>query len=134
MVQDAETHAADDKKRREVIDQRNQAENLVYETEKNMKEWGDKLDADDRSKLEKALARTREQLGSESAETIRAAVEELQKELHQVAAKMYQHAGAEGQAPGAGPQTPPSGGKASGGRRGDAVDADYEVVDEDKGS
>jgi molecular chaperone DnaK len=136
MVQDAESHAAEDKQRRELIDQRNQAENLVYETEKNVKEWGEKLDADDRSRLEKAIEHTREAAGGESAEAIRSAIEALQKELHQVAAKMYQQqAGAEGQAPGAGSQTPPAGGKAPGGPSGgDAVDADYEVVDEDKGN
>jgi molecular chaperone DnaK len=127
MVKDAEAHAAEDKERRELIDARNQAEALVYETEKNLKEWGDKVDAETRTKIEAGMAKVRESLGSESAGTIRAAQEQLQKELHDLAAQMYKQAGgAEQQASG------DSGGpRPSGGSGGGPVDADYEIVDDD---
>jgi molecular chaperone DnaK len=128
MVQDAESHAAEDKERRELIDARNQAEALVYETEKNLKDWGEKVDAATRAKVEAEMAKVRESLGSESATTIRAAQEQLQKELHELAAQMYKQAGGSEQ------QTSADSGGAhpSGGPQGGPVDADYEIVDDDK--
>jgi molecular chaperone DnaK len=132
MVQDAESHAAEDKERRELIDARNQAEALVYETEKNLKDWGEKVDAATRAKVEAEMAKVRESLGSESATTIRAAQEQLQKELHELAAKMYKQAGgSEQQTSADSGGAHPSGGP-QGGPQGGPVDADYEIVDDDK--
>jgi molecular chaperone DnaK len=128
MVRDAEQHASEDKSRRELIDARNQAENTVYETEKNLKEWGDKVDADRRGRIEQAISRVKESLSSESPGPIRSAMEAMQKELHELAAEMYKQSGGPTQANeqgGAGG----AGGQAGGG----PVEADYEVVDEDKG-
>jgi molecular chaperone DnaK len=127
MVRDAEQHASEDKTRRELIDTRNQAENTVYETEKNLKEWGEKVGADRRGRIEQAMSRVKETLSSEAPGPIRSAMDALQKELHELAAEMYKQAG--------GP-TQSEQGDGSGGAEGQAggpVDADYEVVDEDKG-
>jgi molecular chaperone DnaK len=126
MVQDAEQHATEDKERRELIDARNQAEAIVYETEKNLKEWGDKVDAATRQKIEASMTKVRDSLASESAATIRGAQEQLQKDLHELAAEMYKQAGGPAQQPGgeSGDTRPPS---ASGG----PVEADYEIVDDD---
>ncbi|MBD3160698.1 MAG: molecular chaperone DnaK [Candidatus Eisenbacteria bacterium] len=134
MVKDAEAHAEEDKERRDLIDARNQAEHTIYETEKNLKEWGEKVEADQKSRIEAAIGKVRDSLSSESPGPIRSAMEELQKELHEVAAKMYQAAGdaqegepSGGEQPGGGgPETPPSDSSD------EPVDADYEVVDEDK--
>ncbi len=129
MVQDAESHAAEDKSRRELIDARNQSENLAYETEKNLKEWGDKVDPATRARIEAAVATVRVSLSSETPGPIRSAAESLQKELHALAAEMYKQAGGPSQT---GEPPPPSGGGAPG--SGGPVDADFEVVDEDKKS
>ncbi len=98
MVRDAEQHAGEDKARRELIDARNQAENTVYETEKNLKEWGDKVGSDRRGRIEPAMARVKESLTSESPGPIKSAVEALQKELHELAAEMYKQSGGPNQA------------------------------------
>ncbi len=131
MVKDAESHADEDRKRRELIDARNQAENLIYETEKNLKEWGEKVDSPTRSRVEAAIAKVREVLNSDNPGPIRTAMETLQRELHTLAAEMYKHAGTAGpQEPGPGPGEP--GGGPQEGSGGGPVDADYEIVDEDK--
>jgi molecular chaperone DnaK len=133
MVKDAEAHAEEDKNRRELIDVRNQAENLAYETEKNLKEWGDKVDGATRSRVEGEIAKVRGALNSEEPGQIRAAMESLQKELHGLAAEMYKSAGGpQGtpEQPGAGPA--PEQGPATGGGQGEPVEAEYEIVDEDK--
>jgi molecular chaperone DnaK len=132
MVKDAESHAEEDKSRRELIDTRNQAEHMVYETEKNLKEWGEKVDADQRGKVEQRIADVKDKLDSEDPGPIRSAMEALQKELHDIAAKMYQAAGPPPGGDAGAPPPPPSGEKPADSSD-DAVDADFEVVDEDKG-
>jgi molecular chaperone DnaK len=132
MVRDAEQHAGEDKARRELIDARNQAENTVYETEKNLKEWGDKVGADRRGNIEQAMSRVKESLTSDSPGPIKSAVEALQKELHELAAEMYKQSGGPSQAED-GAAAGQSGGGPNAGAGGGPVDADYEVVDEDKG-
>ncbi|MFB3910048.1 MAG: molecular chaperone DnaK [Candidatus Eisenbacteria bacterium] len=151
MVREAEQHAAEDKKRRELIDARNQAENLAYETEKNLKEWGDKVDSDQRGRIESAIGRLRDAAKADEIGAIRSATDALQKEMHELATAMYKKAGATSGAgpgsgpgggaggaggPGGGPQGGgASGGGAAGGGGGEGpVEADYEVVDDDKTS
>jgi molecular chaperone DnaK len=130
MVKDAESHAEEDRSRRELIDVRNQAENLMYETEKNLKEWGEKVDSATRSRIEGAISKLREAAAADTPGPIRTAVEALQKELHALAAEMYKHADAAGpQGPDMGTGPGPTPGEGAGGG---PVDAEYEIVDEDK--
>jgi molecular chaperone DnaK len=131
MVKDAESHASDDKARRDKVEIRNSADQAVYQTEKQMSELGDKLDADARKRLEGACERVREALKGDSETAIKQAADDLQKVWHEEAGKMYAKTGGAG-APGA--EAPagdagPSKGKSD---DGGAVDADFEVVDEDK--
>jgi len=125
MVKDAESNAGEDKARREAIETRNRADQRAYETEKLLKENGDKVPAELKQKIEAAVGRVRKALeGSDEAE-IKSASEALEALSHEAAQAMYQAAGqpegapAEGQ-PGAGPN------KKQGGDG--AVDADFEVV------
>jgi molecular chaperone DnaK len=131
MVNDAKSHAAEDKKHREEVDTRNSADQLVYQTEKNLKEYGEKLDADTKGKLETAVGRVKEALKGSNTEEIKSASDALNQIWQEAASQMYAKTGA-----GGGAETPPGGQQAeaqtepSGGK--DVKDADFEVVDEDK--
>ncbi|NIR47838.1 molecular chaperone DnaK [candidate division KSB1 bacterium] len=127
MVQDAKTHAAEDKKKRETVDVRNQADQLVYQTEKNMQEMGDKLSSDDKSKLETAVGRVKEALKGENVDEIKSSTEALSQVWNEMAGKMYQEA--QSQAGGAEAQ-----GEAKTEQEGKdekVEEADFEVVDDD---
>ncbi len=133
MVKDAESHAAEDKARREKVDARNTADQLVYQTEKQMNDLGDKLDADARKRLEEAMTGVKDALKGEDAGAIQRAADALQKVWHDEAGKMYAQQQAQPPAGGAGPagaETPGPDGAKDGG----AVDADFEVVEDDKKS
>ncbi len=136
MVRDAESHASEDKKRREAIEAKNQAEQLAYEVEKSLREFGDKVDPADRSRVEEALQKVRSAVAGDNADEIKRSVDELNRVWQAVATAMYQKTGPQ-QEPGAqgGPQGGPGqGGPGPGGPSpGGPVDADFEVVDEDKG-
>jgi len=141
MVKDAEAHVAEDQKKREEVEAHNKADMLVYDTEKNMKEFGDKLDADTKSKLDLAINRLKEALKGSDVNEIKSASESLQQVWHEASTKMYQQAGGqEGQqagpqaGPQPGPQADPFGGQTTPPppRDENVVDADYEVVDDDK--
>lgn len=132
MIKDAEAHAAEDKKKREEVDARNRADQMVYETEKNMKEFGDKLDANTKNSLEAAIGRLKEASKGSNIDEIKSATEALTQVWHEASAKMYQQAGAPGQQagyqqgePSQSAPPPPSGND-------NVVDADYEVVDDKK--
>ena len=130
MVKDAEAHAEEDKKERERIDARNNADSLVYQTEKAMKDYGDKVDASSKAAIESALADLKAVLANQSAsvDEIKAKTEALQTASYKLAEEMYKNANPQGgpqagpQGPGAGPQQGPQG------PQGGADDADYEVV------
>lgn len=127
MVNDAKSHAAEDKKQREKVDVRNQADQMVYQTEKNISEMGDKLSADDKSKLETAVGRVKEALKGDNTEEIKSSTEDLSKIWNEMAGKMYQQAGAEAGEQ-QGQQT-----QAEGDSKDEKVEeADFEVVDDDK--
>ncbi|MDE3259159.1 MAG: molecular chaperone DnaK [Gemmatimonadota bacterium] len=133
MVNDAQDNAAEDKKRRESIEARNQADQQVYQTEKQLEEMGDKISEDARAKVQAAVDRVKETLKGENADEIKSATEALTQEWHQVASELYaqaSQAGPEAGAPG-GPGEP---GQAAGEQKQDdgVVDAEYEVVDDDK--
>ena len=102
-VKEAEAHAEEDKKQRELIDTKNQADNMVYQLEKMLKENGDKLSADDKKKLEDAIAKAKKDFESNDIEVIRKALEELTTSSNEVVTKMYQSAQ---NAQGANPEQP----------------------------
>ncbi len=135
MVKDAESHATEDKRRREEIDTRNRLDSMTYEVEKNSKEWADKLPADLKGKLDGAVERARKALRGDDMNEIKAAQEELSKTFSEAGQSFYaqQQQGegaAEGGAPGAGPEGAAPGAEAP--KQEDVVEADYEIVDDSK--
>jgi len=122
MVKDAELHAADDKKRRELIDARNQGEAMIHSTEKSLKDYGDKVSAADRSTVEGAIAALRPILEGEDVETIKARTNDLMQASMKLGEAMYK-AGAAGAEGGAEPHAP--------GGQDDVIDADFKEVGED---
>ena len=131
-VKEAEMYAAEDAKRKEEIDVRNQGDQMVYQTEKTLNEMGDKLDAADKSEVESKLTALKTALTGTDTAAIKAATEELTQAFYKVSEKMYQAAGG---AQGAGFDPNQAAGGAQGSTSGngqDYYDADYTVVDDDK--
>ena len=130
MKRDAESHAAEDKKRREVIDLKNQGENLAYQTDKMLKDYGDKVSGDVRGQIESAVSNLRDALKSDDADRIKKTTEALNQVSHKLAEEMYKGQGAPGGA-GAGPRGPEAStdrGTTGGGKKDeDVIDAEYEV-------
>ena len=129
MVKDADRFKDEDKRKREEIDARNQADALVYQTEKNLKEYKDKLDASDVSRLEDGVESLKSALKGTNAADITSASERLNATWQEAAQRMYQQASQTpptGEAPGA-PQE-----KSGDGSPGNVADAEYEVLDGDK--
>ncbi len=131
MVKDAESHASDDQARREQIEARNQLDGLVYKVEKDSKEWVEKLSADVKTRLDAALEAGKAALRTGEAEGIRAALEELNSAYSAAGAAMYQSQAAEAGAQGE-PSPQADGTTAETPAEGDVVEADYEIVDENK--
>ena len=130
-VKEAEMYAAEDAKRKEEVDTRNQGDQIVYQTEKTLSEMGDKLDPDDKSEVESKLAALKSALTGTDTAAIKTATEELTQAFYKVSEKLYQAAGG---AQGAGFDPNQAAGGAQGGANGgqDYYDADYTVVDDDK--
>ena len=135
MVKDAESHAEEDKKHKDEIEVRNQTDSLAYSTEQTVKELGDKVSADMKKQAEDAVAEAKKALDGTDIDAIKAAGDKLQEVGHKLAEVVYSsaqqdaaagNAGAAGQA-GAGAQAGSSSNSGD-----DVVDADYEVVDDDK--
>ena len=125
-VKEAEKYAAEDKKRREEIDVRNNADQMVYQSEKTITDLGDKLDATDKGELENKINALKEALKGSNVEDIKAKQEDLQKKFYEVSSKVYNAAGAQGA-----PQGDPQPGAQSGPAGDDGyVDADYKEVDD----
>lgn len=135
MVKDAETNAAEDKKRREQIDARNRLDGLTYEVEKSSKEWGDKIDGSLKTRLDEGVERARTALKGDDLDAINAAQEELTKVFSEAGQAFYQAQAAQGGAEGAadgGPATDASA-TAEGSAGADNVEeADFEIVDDEK--
>ncbi len=132
LVKEAELHAEDDKKKKELIEARNQADALVYSVEKNVKEFGDKIDSCEKTKIEEAAQKLRKAMEGEDLAALRAAQEELTTASHKLAEAMYAKTAGQGQAgpqpgAGAGPGTG-AGAQASAKKDEDVVDADFEDV------
>ncbi len=137
MVRDAESHAEEDRKKRELIDTRNQADSMIYMTEKSLKEHGDKVDSAIRSSIESAIAKTKSAMEGSDVQAIKNALEELQQASHKLAEAMYQQASASAGAGGAGQGDYASHGADAGARHAgrpedDVVDADFEEVKDSK--
>jgi molecular chaperone DnaK len=129
MVKDAEAHAADDKKRRAFVEAKNQAEALVHQTEKSLKEYGDKVAAGDRTAIENALSDLKEALKGEDAGAIQAKAQSLAQVSMKLGEAMYA-AQQQGGQPGG--DAGGSSGDAGAGKKEDVVDAEFTEVDDDK--
>jgi molecular chaperone DnaK len=147
MRKEAEAHADEDKKAKEAIEIKNNADTLAYQSEKQLKELGDKIPADKRKPVEDAIAAVREAINKNDTDAIKRAYDDLQSKFQDVSAELYKQAsGGERAGAQAGPQPGPetqsrqsgsdrpgSQPQGQGARRdGDVVDAEFEVVDEDK--
>ena len=139
MRHEAEAHADEDKKAKEAIEIKNNADTLAYQSEKQLKELGDKVPAEKRKPVEDAIAAVREAINKNDTDAIKRAYDDLQSKFQDISAELYKQASAQ-----AGPQPGPQPGPEAGGRPGteqgagkrggdgDVVDAEFEVVDEDK--
>ena len=138
MKKEAESHAADDKKKRELVEAKNQLDTLIYSIEKSLKDYGSKVTDDEKKKIEQAIEEAKKALATDDLEKIKKTQEELAKTSHKLAEEVYKEAQKKTQAQGAGGQ---QGDEATKGRKDertkddkkeDVVDADYKVEDEDK--
>jgi molecular chaperone DnaK len=134
MAKDAESHSADDQKRRDSIEARNRADSMIYNTEKTLREHRSKVSDEDAKRIEEAIEATKKTLQSEDAAGINQALEKLTQASHKLAEAMYQ-ASSSGAAPGgpeAGASADGSGGEGSGGqeKKEDVVDAEFVDVDD----
>ncbi len=121
-VKEAEQYAAQDKKLKEEVETRNQADQMVYQCEKTLADMGDKIPADDKGKVQGALDKLKETLKGQDTAAIKADTEALQQAFYAVSEKLYQQANPQGAQPG---------GEAGGTQEGQYYDADYKVVDDD---
>ncbi len=126
MQEDAAAHADEDKKKREVVEQRNRADSLAYQVEKTLKDQGDKMSDADKQPIEAAIAKVREAAGGDDADAIKTAVTELEAASHAMSEAMYKQAAADGanvddQTAGA------TAGSGSDSADDDAIDAEFEV-------
>jgi molecular chaperone DnaK len=126
MVREAEANSAEDKKKRELIEARNQADNLIYSTEKSLKEFGDKIDASEKKKIEDAAAALKKAMEGDDAELLKKASDELMQASHKLAEAVYAKASQAG--PGESGETP----QEEGGKGEKVVEAEFEEVKDDK--
>jgi len=131
LIREAESHSEEDKKKKELIEARNQADAMAYSVEKNIKEFGDKIDAAEKSRIEDAVARVKKAIEGDDIDEIKKAQEELTNASHKLAEAMYAKASASqaGAGEGAGAQGGPSAEQPGEGKKDDdVVDADFEEV------
>jgi molecular chaperone DnaK len=138
MQRDAETHAEEDKKAKEAIEIRNNADTLAYQSEKQLKDLGDKVPEEKRKQIEEAIKAVREAIEKNDTDAMKKTYDDLQNKFQEVSADLYKQAAANA-GPGPGPEAgggpgPQAGPQDEGSRKdqGDVVDAEFEVVDEDK--
>jgi molecular chaperone DnaK len=134
MAKDAESHGADDQRRRDLVEARNRADSMVYNTEKTLREHRAKISDEDAKRIEEALEATRKSMQSEDPAEVNQALETLTQASHKLAEAMYQAASSAppsgGPGAGAGPPPEGGGGKASGEKKEDVVDAEFVDVDD----
>ncbi len=131
MVKEAQSHTEEDKKRRKLAEARNQADSLIYGTEKNLTEHGDKIGEEDKTKIKDAVAAARKAMEGDNPDAIDEAVRTLTAASHKLAEEMYKKTA---DAPGTGDAGSSPNGQAEGGAKGEekVVDAEFEEVDKDK--
>jgi molecular chaperone DnaK len=131
LIKDAEMHAEDDKKKKDLVEARNSADALIYSSEKSIKELGDKVDGDTKTKIEESITALRKAMEGEDPDEIKRVSEELTQASHKLAEAMYQQASQNGQQAGA--ESTEQAADGAGAADEDVVDADFEEVeDEDK--
>lgn len=130
LIKDAELHAEDDKKKKELVEAKNIADSMIYQTEKSIKELGEKVDEETKTKVEEVIVRLKSAVEGDDVENIKTLTEELSQASHKIAEAAYQQAAQDGQAEagaagpeGAAGEAPPDD---------DVVDADFEEVKDDK--
>ena len=134
MQREAESHAEEDRKAKEAIELRNNADNLAYQCEKQLKDLGDKLDGATKTSVEDAISKVREALKGNDNDAVKSAFDALQAKFQEVSSELYKKASAQ-----AGPQPgpsqvvrPPKPKPEARKKDSDVVDAEFEMVDEDK--
>ena len=134
MKNDATEHAAEDKKKKEGVDVKNQADSMIFQTKKQMEEMKDKLSADSKSRLESEIKKVEDALSSNDTEKIKSATDDLTKVWNEIASQLYQQAGTGPQQGATGAQDQGAAGGSQEAKSGkeEAQDASYEVVDEEK--
>ncbi len=139
MVKEAEAHAAEDKRERERADARNEADGLLYTTEKSLKDYGDKVGASDREAIEAAAAELKKTLEGQDVEAMKAKTEALKQASYKLAEEIYKNAVAAGRPRrgpvgegGAGPGASADADAGASGKAGSAEDVDYRVVDDEE--
>ena len=130
MVKDAEANAEADKKKREEVDVKNQADSLVFQVEKNLKEHGDKISAEDKSKIESDLKDLKDAIEKNDLESMKQKTQDLTQSSMKMGEAMYKDQQAAGETAGA--EQPQSDNQQEAPKDDDVIDADYEEVDEDK--
>jgi len=133
MVREAEEHAEEDKREREKVEVHNEADSILYTTEKTLKDYGDKVSEEEREKIRKAIDDLKGVMNSGSLQEIRDKTEALKQASYKLAEEMYKHTGAQEQAQGQPHSNPEeeSGSSDQGTKKGNVEDVDYEVVDDD---
>jgi molecular chaperone DnaK len=134
LRKEAEAHAEEDRKAREAAEIRNNADNLAYQSEKQLRELGERLSADQKQALEGAIKNVREKLNGNDADAIKQATDDLQNQFQNISAELYKQAASQGGGAqtGGGAAEPKAGGATPGQSGENVVDADFEVVDDDK--
>ncbi len=122
-IQEAKRFEEEDRKKKEKVELQNQADSLIYTTERTLKDLGDKIPSDKKERVEKAIANTKEAMKSDDISRLKSAIEELTKEMHSISAMMYQQAQTKQQ------ETPKQ--EEAKQKKEDVTDAEYKVVDED---
>ena len=130
-IKEAEMNAEADKKKQEEIEVRNNADSLIYTSEKTLEELGDKVSEDEKSNVEKLVGELRELIAGDDIEAIKSKTEELEKIVQEIGAKIYQQAQAEAQAQQAAGQDPNAEAQDTSSDNDDTIDADYKVKDDD---
>ena len=129
-VKDAEAHAEEDKKKKEEIEVRNNAESLVYNSEKTLGELGDKISGEEKAKIETEIEATKKALEGNNTEEIKQATEKLTKVFYEMSEQLYKNANPNAGAEGAAEEA--ANGSETAGNDGNVYDADYKVEDDNK--
>jgi molecular chaperone DnaK len=130
MVRDAEAHSAEDKKRKETVEARNQLDSLIYSTEKSLKEYGSDLDTNVKDNIDEALKKAKEVLEGQDADAMRKAADQLSQSSHKLAEAMYAKASKQEPSEHESAEKRDDKGGSAGGKKDDVVDADFTEVKE----